>query len=166
MSTETLTSTFADIRLRLLHMASRMLGNEDDANDALQDAFYRLWKHKDEIESRSQAEALSVTTVKHLCIDSIRKQSSSQQISIDEIPEVIQDSPIDNSDLYEEIHRIIDFQLTDVQRKIIAMRDEQDMSYEIIAQEVNMTPANVRVQISRARKIVRDYYRKIKQNET
>lgn len=170
MSKDTLTTTFADIRLRLLHIASRMLGNEDDANDALQDAFCRLWRHKDEISTRSQAEALSVTAVKNLCIDNLRKQKNTYQISIDQNNEAetvtYEDDNADIEELYDKVNQIIDFRLSDTQKMIVRMRDEEEMSFEIIAEKVNMTEANVRVQLSRARKAIRECYRKLKQDET
>lgn len=53
----------------------RFLPNREDADDALQEAFFRLWKHADRIDSREEAEALTVATVKNLCIDVLRKRS-------------------------------------------------------------------------------------------
>lgn len=75
MSKETLTSTFTDLRKNFLRLAMRFLPNREDADDALQEAFFRLWKHADRIDSREEAEALTVATVKNLCIDVLRKRS-------------------------------------------------------------------------------------------
>ena len=55
MDNETLTSVFAGIRSRLMNMAGRMLGNEDDAADAVQDAFCRLWQRRESITTRNEA---------------------------------------------------------------------------------------------------------------
>lgn len=64
MSKETLTSTFTELRKGFLRLAMRFLPNKEDADDALQEAFFRLWKHADQIGSREEAEALTVVTVK------------------------------------------------------------------------------------------------------
>ncbi|MCD7815659.1 MAG: hypothetical protein LUH12_02875 [Bacteroides sp.] len=52
------------------------LSNQEDADDALQEAFFRLWKHADQIDTPEKAEAMTVITVKNLCIDTLRKKKS------------------------------------------------------------------------------------------
>ena len=44
MSKETLTSTFTELRKGFLRLAMRFLPSQEDADDALQEAFFRLWK--------------------------------------------------------------------------------------------------------------------------
>ena len=75
MSKETLTSTFTELRKGFLRLAMRFLPSQEDADDALQEAFFRLWKQADRISSREEAEALTVVTVKNLCIDILRRRS-------------------------------------------------------------------------------------------
>lgn len=55
VSTDTLTTTFTSMRQRLLAMAERITGNRDEAADAVQDAFVRLWKHRDDIDRASSS---------------------------------------------------------------------------------------------------------------
>ncbi len=52
--------------------------------------------------------------------------------------------------------------LTDTQRKILKMKEYDKMSYDQIAITLNMHPPAVRMQLSRARKAIRDEYRHIK----
>ena len=74
MSEETLTSTFTLLRRKFLRMASRFFPDEEDANDALQEAFCRLWPKRDEIDSRQEAEAMTAATVRNLGIDAYRRR--------------------------------------------------------------------------------------------
>ena len=74
MSDKVLISTFTALRKRFLRMAMHILPSEDDAADALQDAFCRLWPRREKIESEAEAEALATTTLRNICIDNIRKQ--------------------------------------------------------------------------------------------
>lgn len=46
MSKETLTSTFTELRKGFLRLAMRFLPSQEDADDALQEAFFRLWKQQ------------------------------------------------------------------------------------------------------------------------
>lgn len=169
MKSDIFTSTFTDIRIRLLSMASRFLGNDDDANDALQDAFCKLWQRHENISTRSEAEALSVVTVKNLCIDSLRKKNNSKLSSLDECKsnlDIINDDDSGASEeLYQKVQKIIDLKLSETQKIIIRMRDINDESYQSIAEKLEMQEPNVRVQLSRARKIIRDYYNNIQQDE-
>lgn len=47
-------------------------------------SFFRLWKHADQIGSREEAEALTVVTVKNLCIDTLRRRNHLPTVELDE----------------------------------------------------------------------------------
>ena len=90
MSDKALISAFTALRKKFLRMAMHILPSEDDAADALQDAFCRLWPRRDSIKSQAEAEALTTTTLRNICIDRIRKRE-------------IETVPIDDEhDRYEE----------------------------------------------------------------
>ena len=55
----------------------------DDAEDALQEAFCRLWQRRDTINSTREAEALAATTLRNICIDSHPKKRI-ETVPIDE----------------------------------------------------------------------------------
>ena len=117
MSEEQLTRTFTAMRRKFLHIATLFLPQKDDAEDALQDAFVKLWSRRDNINSDKEAEALTTTTVKNICIDKLRKQK------IDTVPidEEHDDSPEENNEeretLLQEVEAIINKELTPQQQK-------------------------------------------------
>ena len=76
MSEQVLTTAFVQLRTKILQFATRFFPAEDDADDALQDAFCRLWSHRDEIKTINEAEALAKTTVRNLAIDSYRRRNA------------------------------------------------------------------------------------------
>lgn len=167
MDNETLTSAFTELRQRLTHLAGRMLGREDEAADTVQDAFCRLWLRRGQIESRSEIEGLSVTTVKNLCIDHLRHNAGHNVVSIDENIDTddADDDPREQEELYKCISAIIDRELTTTQQSIIRMREYEGRDFEEIASTLGMQQAAVRMQLSRARRTVREYYRNIRDNE-
>ena len=61
MSESILTHTFTALRKKFLRIAMHILPDEDDAADALQDAFCRLWPRRDSIDNEAEAEALTTT---------------------------------------------------------------------------------------------------------
>ena len=110
MSDEFLVTTFTELRKGFLRLASRFLPNEEDASDALQDAFCRLWPKRNQIHSSKEAEALAVTTIRNLCIDQIRKDKVDVvelDAERDAKPSETIEERIAQEELYREVEEII-----------------------------------------------------------
>lgn len=167
MSGEALTSTFTSMRQRLLAMAERITGNRDEAADAVQDAFCRLWSHRDKIDTAQAAAGLSVTTVHNVSIDVVRRRAARPTVAVDEARDAIAacDSapPPDRTEAYRQVAAIVEHELTPTQRDVVRLREYQGLSFEEVGERLNMQPATVRVQLSRARKKIREIYRERQQ---
>lgn len=165
MDNEILTSAFADIRQRLMALAKRMLGNEADAEDTVQDAFCRLWQRRENLESRQEVVGTSIVTVRNLCVDNIRRTHKENEISLDENRAEAVDVESDEysynerMEVYGEVKDIMNKYLSEIQRRIIVMREYEGRSYEEIAEMLDMQQATVRMHVSRARKLIREIYR-------
>lgn len=159
----TVLNAFQRLKGRLRQMAARITGDEICADDVLQDAFVKLWVRRSDIGSDNEACALMTTTVRNLSIDEIRRQKHLACTSVDEQCEEPPDDAYELQRAAEErlrkIELIIAQRLTPVQRRILLMRDCDGLDYDYIAQELQMQAAAVRMQLSRARKVVRDIYR-------
>lgn len=161
MNNDHLTNVFTRLRYKLRMAGSAILRNPDDVEDAIQDTFCKVWNSRDDIETESHATALSITTLRNTCIDAVRKSGTEVAVldrdgQTDCCEEVLDEA----DDAYTVVRKIIDTSLTDVQRRIITMRDIDGLPYAEIARIMNMEEATVRVNLSRARKTVRDIYRK------
>ena len=89
MNQEPLLSAFTRLRDNLLSMSRHILQNEDDASDAIQEAFCRLWPIRNKIKSEKEAAALTVTTTRNICIDQIRKKARFPELDIETITNVM-----------------------------------------------------------------------------
>jgi RNA polymerase sigma-70 factor (ECF subfamily) len=158
MEQEVFSSLFTRLHHRLKASARRLLGNDDDADDALQDAFCNLWQRRDGITSESEATGLSVTTVKNICIDKLRRQQTHPTDSIDDNLQLSDDNDYDNNEQFKTVKAIIDNSLNEQQRHILYMRDYSGYSFEEIANETGLTESNIRLILSRARRAVRQCY--------
>lgn len=152
------------IKGRLLATAQRIVG-DDDADDALQEAFARLWSRGEELPGEQAVEAVAVTTVRNVCIDTLRRQSVRRYDNIDDTPSA-QAVADDNSDeaserteLYRNVTALIDSRLSSRDRLILYRRDRDGWDFDEIAAETGLTESNVRVILSRARKTIRQIYR-------
>ncbi len=158
MNSDLLTTVFMRLRPRLMATAQTILaGSEPDAMDALQDAFCRLWGHRDSLQSVSHAEGVTVTAVRHAAIDALRRRRD--VVGVEQLAEEAEDAD-SADDLFGQVERLIETALSERDRKILYMRDRYGYDMESIARQTGLTEANVRVVLSRARRAVRECYRK------
>ncbi|MBR6538437.1 MAG: sigma-70 family RNA polymerase sigma factor [Bacteroides sp.] len=162
MSEETLISTFTRLRKRLLHMATSYLHSSYDADDVLQDAFCRLWPRADSLDTPQVAEAMAVTTVRNLSIDKWRRRTTREEAEFDaERDTRLSESPVEEmerQERYEQLKLLIEKELSPVQQQILHLREYEELEMAEIAERVGMTQENVRVNLSRARKRIREAY--------
>ena len=157
--TDRITTAFTALREQMLSLAERITGNRDDAADAVQDAFVKLWQQRGRYETTSHAQGAGMMTVRTTGIDMARHNSHHADVTIDQVAEPIEEvNDNDRSLAYQQVRHIIDNDLSSNQRLIIDLREMQGLEFDEIASRMNMTAANVRVELSRARRRVREIY--------
>ena len=155
-----ITSAFTMLREQMLSLAERITGSRDDAADAVQDAFVKLWLQREHYQSASHARGAGMMTVRNISIDQARRSSHKRDISIEQAAQIEDEATITERDAaYQQVRAIIDQELSPNQRAIIDMRELQGMEFSEIAIRLGLQPATVRVELSRARKRVREIYR-------
>lgn len=161
MSDKTLTTVFTKLRRKFLGMAMAILPNEEDAADALQDAFCKLWPRRDTINDEAKAEALTGITVRNICIDRTRKREL-PTVPLDEEHDTVDTETTykEREERYNTVKAIIDNELTQLQRTIVELKEIEGLEIEEIARRQNMTESAVRMNLSRARNKIRECYRK------
>ena len=130
------------------------------AEDALQEAFCRLWGRKYKAASLKEAVGLLSRTGKNIQIDEYRKSRRGKTVPLDGI--VVEDeggSRAETESLFRKVEASVEKELSETQKEIIRMHEYEGITFENIAHELGMTPAAVRMQASRARKILREKYR-------
>jgi RNA polymerase sigma factor (sigma-70 family) len=152
------------ISRKLYGYAYRILRDQEGSEDAVQEVFVKLWKMKTRLDEYESVEALAATMVKNYSIDQIRKQKHIEKDDKSHLtfyydPEP---SPHDKLEIDEtslSIRKIIN-NLPEIYRVIIHLRDIEELSYEEIAEKTGQNINTLRVNLSRARKVVRDEYKK------
>lgn len=158
MRQDFLTSSFLELRAKLHRMAMRLLSSNEEAQDALQDAYLRL-RAGAQMQSAAEADHKLVVVLRNLCIDRLRKQ---REISL-ESNEVLQlareDAQAD--EFARELEAVLQAELTELQRRIFNMVTHEEIEYEMIAERLGMSVEAVRMNMSRARKRMRETYIKL-----
>ena len=143
---------------KLLGMANRLTKFDDGAADMVQEALIRLWLARDRWDSYQNIEAIAVTTLKHVFIDHQRKKRIEyEQIEDQQVlnPEQNALENIESKDTVCQLIAIIQ-QLPALQQLIIRLKDLEGYEIEEIVKITQSTPDAVRMNLSRARKKVRE----------
>lgn len=158
MNAEEFKSLYYPFHPKLYRVAFALLNNADDAEDILQDTYYKLWSKREELIPILQPEAFCVRLVKNLCLDFLRaprnrldnESAESIQIPVEITPE----NELESKEKIRQIETLIE-QLPEKQRMVIQMRGCGDCSLEEIETATGESAANVRVLLSRARKTLK-----------
>lgn len=148
-----LTDAFIRLRQKLKAVSGRMLPDADDAEDILQDSFVRLWQRKYPLQSEKEAGALLMRTVRNASLNERRKK---RPIALETD---LADEPPDREEkerAYDMMRLKIESELTPTQRYILEEKEYGGRTLEDVAKELRMEPAAVRMQLSRARKTLRN----------
>jgi RNA polymerase sigma factor (sigma-70 family) len=151
------------LKHKLFRVAFRMLGSVEEAEDSVQDALIKLWTRRDELENYTSLEAFSMTITKNLCLDRIRSKAFRTERLSDREVITLKEDPgelMEKNDFTGFVRKIID-NLPDQQKLIMQMRDIEGLEYEQIAEVMELNINAIRVNLSRARKKVRDTILKI-----
>lgn len=155
------------LKHKLYRLSLRMLGAVEEAEDMVQETFIKLWTRRQELGGYSSIEAFAMTITKNMCLDRIRSKAFQTERLTDRQASGIGDDPgdhVEKEDFRGFVGRIID-NLPDQQKAIIHLRDIEGLEYEQIAEIMELNVNAVRVNLSRARKKVRDTVLKIQDYE-
>ena len=141
---------------KLYREAYRMLCDQFEAEDAVQNLYLRLWEQKEQLENLINQETYCFRILRNICIDRWRVIRQRDEGTLDD-EMLVADAPPDNDtkDFIEHFLAV----LPNEHRQVMQMQ-MQGMSYEEIATLVGMSEGNIRVIISRIRKKFREKYYK------
>ena len=162
MNGNRITDTFSSLRSRLKNVASAILRNEDDAEDALQDAFCRLWNRRETIESE-KIEANARLAIRQVSLDILRRRKlrATDEINEDTVGESPEQSSFWNTSEINDLRIKLLDTLSPRQREVFEMVSE-GLENSVIAERLGISEEGVRQNLSRARKALRHQYDQLK----
>ena len=140
----------------LYRIAFYMLESQAEAEDAVQEVYLKLWDTRDVLDGIRSPKAYSITLLKNLCLDRIRR--ASRLTFPEQLPErgkePLQDDEMDARQRLDKVLEAVKA-LPDRQREILILRTVEGLSYEEIAQRTGMNYLTLRVLLSRARSTIK-----------
>lgn len=149
------------IRHKLFRFALRITGSAHEAEDVVQEVMEKIWKSPAEQSGTVQNwEAWCMTLTRNRSLDKARSQSLRRTASLDGLTERPnetgnQASAVENRDLADQVKRMMQ-DLPEKQRLVMHLRDIEELSYEEIAEVLNISLDQVKVNLHRARKTIRE----------
>lgn len=141
-------------------VAFHFLESEDEAKDAVQDLYVRLWNSKDSLDSILNPRAYGLTLIRNICIDRLRQLQShrNEEMTQETTATAESDSLTIGREEVRRLNQALD-RLPRQYSEIMRYRFFKDMEINDISRITGLSQVNVRVIISRARQTLKKLLR-------
>ncbi|MBC9909329.1 RNA polymerase sigma-70 factor [Chitinophaga varians] len=132
-----------------------MLKNNDDAGDAVQSVFLKIWENKIQLIEEQGIRSYLYTAVHHHCLN-VRRQQNIQKKRIGnyQAPAIINMNQLISKESYDRIMRSID-QLPEQCKQVFKKSRFEQKTYKEIAIELGISIKTVEVHMGKALRILR-----------
>lgn len=151
------------LKNKFYRLALRVLHNHEEAQDVTQETLIRLWRRSDTLADASEAEALGLTICHNLAIDTYRREGREHD-NLDDDQINLADtalSPLETisrSQQRQLLLKQID-NLPERQKTVLQLRDIEGYSYKEIADALNMSEEQVKINLFRARQALKNSFK-------
>lgn len=155
-------SAFAEIfnkyKKEVLNTVYRIIGNRDEAEDLSQEVFLRIYNAGKRYKPTAEFKTYLRKIAMNVCFSHLRRKKILKFISLDRFfkdkEQHLETSNPENIQIQEELKSFLKeaiLKLPENQRMAIVLRHYNNLSYEEIANVINLTPQAVKSLIFRAR---------------
>lgn len=159
MSVEAFKTRVLPVKDKLYRFAVRLLKDDEEAKDVVQEAMIRVWNRRDQMSTLQNMEAWCMTVVRNLSLDRLKSKKHKTDGFADGF-EVSENgrTPYAETEINNTMNVIHNFiaALPEKQKQIIQLRDIEGYSYKEIGDILGLDANNVKVNLFRARKAVRE----------
>lgn len=146
MSPEEFIRRFLPLGDNLYRLAFSLLGSQEEAEDAIQDVFLKMWASQKQLDTVRDPASWSYILLRNLCVDRLRARGDRRQ---EPVPEGLPAEPPPEED--ERLQRILSVvrSLSPKSRELLRMRLVEDLPYDEIARQTGQSELALRVAFHR-----------------
>jgi RNA polymerase sigma-70 factor (ECF subfamily) len=146
-------------RRKVFNVAYKFVGRHDEAEDLTQDIFLKIFKSLNTFDRRANFQTWLISVSRNLCIDhyrSVRRERETIDRAVDasDLSPVSKDpepiAAIEQRDRVTLLRQAL-AELPDTLRAAVVMRDIQELSYQEIADRLDLPEGTVKSRINRGR---------------
>lgn len=157
MNTNEFKSKVLSLSDRLFPMVARMLGNNENAQDAVQVIMMKLWDNRKQLKKHPNVAGFVFLTARNYCRDVLKKKNPEiddleLRIHFLESGKTVLEE-LEQKELNDLIKIIIET-LPKQQREVIILRELDGLEFKEITEITDLKVEHIRVLLSRARKTV------------
>lgn len=149
---------------KLFRLAFRITLDSGEAEDIVQEAMIRVWNKRDEWSEWKSVEAFCITVTRNLALDRSEKKDNQHLTLTNETLEWAElgtpELQYEVSEQYRLVEKLIS-ELPEKQRTIIQLRDVEGRSYKEIAELMELSEEQVKVNLHRARQKIKQQFNEI-----
>ncbi len=134
---------------RLFRFAVKQVHSRTEAEDIVQSVFERFWKHHERVEMAA-AKSYLFKSIQRASIDLYRKHDAGSramgQVSYSQV------TPADKTFENQQLIELALSNLSERQRTMVLLRDYEGYAYKEIAEMMDLTESQIKINLFRARK--------------
>ena len=168
MTTEEFKTRLLPVKNKLFRFALSLLTNRQEAEDAVQEVYLKMWKMRNDLGKYKSTEALMMTITRNHCLDKLKAKKNKAESLNEEINNHLSDNPeikSEQNDLIDKIKQLIQ-KLPEQQKTIVHLRDVEGYEFEEVVKITGYDLNYIRVNLSRGRSKIRESINNIQSYET
>ncbi len=161
MELDTFNREIVPMRMRLMVRARQLTGDDDSAEDLVQEVMLKLWNMRDGLDRHTNHEALAMTILRNMATDRWRQRLGRGDMrSAEACGTSSGEERAEAADDIRLIERIVNA-LPPLQSRIFRMKEMEGYEADEIMAITGCTPESLRQNLSRARRRIREEFLRI-----
>ena len=161
MSLEAFKTEVLPVKDKLYRFAFKLLRDQQEAQDVVQEVFIKIWNMRGEMDKLSNVEAWCMRITRNLSLDKLKSKHKKYTNTMEEGFDISEEStatPYSATEMNDAMYNVGKFiaSLPEKQRQVIQLRDVEGYSYKEISDIMEIDMNQVKVNLFRARKAVKE----------
>jgi RNA polymerase sigma factor (sigma-70 family) len=143
------------LKSKLYRMAFLWLKDRDEANDAVQEVLEKAWIRRNELQKMENHVGWLVRALKNQSMQRFRTGKKVEPMGEQDFAEPEKEEA-DTGEAYRKVFSFLE-KLPEKQKEVFVLREVEGLTYEEISEYLEISMDQVKVNIFRARKHLREY---------